>query len=510
MASRSPTAGAAATKNRIAYQIGIAAAAMLLAVAGGYYMGSSPSLTGAQLTALTPLKLIAVGTGLGCLVLAVTCPEAGVLMLAALITTNASEVAVRYYAFASPLQWLALATAAGAAFRLVPREAKEPSALILDPLLLPLAFFGTAILASSIGAHDLALADDRLSDFFKATVVFLVITNVVASHQMLERLVWAVVLSGAALATVTAFQFITGSYGEEFGGFGRVKVAQIVGSTREPRAAASLSDPNFYAQLLVLLVPLALYRVWDDPSPRNKIVAGYGLATTLVALVFTYSRGGAVALGVIVILTALHRRVRPKHLLLGLLALAPLTFVLPQSFTGRLITLKELAPAMDGVTRSGEDTSFRQRQEMMTSALEMFSDYPLLGVGAGNYAARFDEYAGRVGTTLRSYDNFGQARYPHNLYLEILAEMGLAGLVAFIAVMAATIASLWKAYRSFAAAGAMHSANLTASLAIALGAYVVTSLFLHGTYIRYLWLLVAMAAAARQVAQRSAPEQTDV
>jgi O-antigen ligase len=171
-----------------------------------------------------------------------------------------------------------------------------------------------------------------------------------------------------------------------------------------------------------------------------------------------------------------------------------------------LVTLRELAPAMSDANAASEDSSFRQRQEMMASAREMFLDHPLLGVGAGNYQARFDEYAGRLGTTLRSYENFGQARYPHNLYLEILAEMGLAGLAGFLAIIAATLTSLRTAYRSFLAAGAVRSANLTASIALALIAYLATSLFLHGTYIRYLWLLVALAAAARRVALRPTPE----
>ena len=153
------------------------------------------------------------------------------------------------------------------------------------------------------------------------------------------------------------------------------------------------------------------------------------------------------------------------------------------------------------VATAGEDNSFRQRKRLMTTAWDMFADHPLLGVGAGNYSEHFDEYSGRLGTTLRSYENFGRQRYPHNLYLQVLAETGLAGLTAFVAIIATALMGLWTAYRSCNDAGAGHTTpDLIASIGLALTAYLTTSLFLHGHYIQYLWLWVALAAAAARIA----------
>jgi O-antigen ligase len=139
----------------------------------------------------------------------------------------------------------------------------------------------------------------------------------------------------------------------------------------------------------------------------------------------------------------------------------------------------------------------------MAAAGEMFTDHPLIGVGPGNYSEHFQEYADQPGMTMRSFDNFGHQQFPHNLYLEVAAETGIAGLLAFFAVIASTMISLYVAYRSFMNAEAARTANMVASLALSITAFLATSLFLHGTYIRYLWLLVAVSAAARQIGRQA-------
>jgi len=47
------------------------------------------------------------------------------------------------------------------------------------------------------------------------------------------------------------------------------------------------------------------------------------------------------------------------------------------------------------------------------------------------------------------------------------------------------------------------------SLALAIAAFFLTSLFLHGAYLRYVWLLISVAAAARQVGRHAVSEQPD-
>lgn len=484
--------------------------ATFLALYAGSYSAHGPAWLNNPtdwLELILALGLGAIGIGLWAVFKR---PTVGLLMLVALLYTNASEIAVRYYAMPSFLQLLSLATAAGVVIRLLPHRDRVGQRLILDPLFVPLVLYGVVLFSSSLVAANLASADQRFWEFAKSLLVFLVVTNLATSQVTLRRIVWALVLSGAFLSTISVYQVLTSSYDQDFGGFGRIKVAQIVGESIEPRIGGSIGDPNFYAQILVALVPLALYRLWDEPLLTRKLVAGYALAIITLAAIFTYSRGGAIALALVLLFALVHKRVSLKYLLIGLLAFAPLTFVVPAEFSGRLGTLTQLtATPEEGASTEGEDSSFRHRQMLMAAAREMFEDHPVLGVGAGNYADNFNEYGIRLGMTQRSFDNFGEPQFPHELYLEVAAETGIVGLIAFISIVVGTFTSLWLAYRGFAGAGSTRSANLVVSIGLAVTAFLFTSVFLHGTYLRYLWLLVAIVAAARQVSLHVTPGTVD-
>jgi colanic acid/amylovoran biosynthesis glycosyltransferase len=198
----------------------------------------------------------------------------------------------------------------------------------------------------------------------------------------------------------------------------------------------------------------------------------------------------------------LHKRISPRYLLLGLAVLAPLSLLVPQSFEGRLTTLTQLTEDNKDAGLSAEDSSFRQRRILMTVAWREFVDHPLTGVGAGNYSEHFDGYADAIGSTQRSFDKFNMQHFPHSLPLEILAETGLAGMAAFLAIIAATMLAARSAYVRFKVGGDRHAANLVVSVVLGIVAFLTTSVFLHGAYIQYLWLLVAFAATARQIALR--------
>jgi len=191
--------------------------------------------------------------------------------------------------------------------------------------------------------------------------------------------------------------------------------------------------------------------------------------------------------------------VRP--LVVGLLVLVPLVLMVPQQFKGRLGTLSQLLPGNDESTVH-LDSALQERMLLMRSAWEMFSDHPWLGVGAGNYTERYDEYAEHIGSTVSSYEGFDKPRFSHSLYLEVMAETGLVGLAVFAGIMVSTLLAFRAAYRDFMDAGNTRAAGLVVSLALGFIAYLTTSLFLHGDYLRHFWLLVAIAIVAKQVARR--------
>jgi O-antigen ligase len=131
----------------------------------------------------------------------------------------------------------------------------------------------------------------------------------------------------------------------------------------------------------------------------------------------------------------------------------------------------------------------------------MFASRPLRGVGAGNYTVRFDEYADRVPSAARDYAMDDAERYPHNLFLELGAEGGVVLLGVFVALAAYVLNLLVRARRRFREAGDEPLAALAAAVALGVTGYLASSLFLHGAFQRYLWLLVGLAAALHVLAR---------
>ncbi|HEY0590295.1 MAG TPA: hypothetical protein VGF40_00900, partial [Thermoanaerobaculia bacterium] len=98
---------------------------------------------------------------------------------------------------------------------------------------------------------------------------------------------------------------------------------------------------------------------------------------------------------------------------------------------------------------------------------------------------------------------FDDRHYPHNLYLEYGAEMGVAGLGLFLAAVATFFVYTRRSRRALAAAGLPHHAGIATALEIAMIGYLVSSIFLHGAFQRYLWLLFALGLALDSLAARA-------
>ena len=120
-------------------------------------------------------------------------------------------------------------------------------------------------------------------------------------------------LVAGALSVVTILQAATGSYWSTWGGFGNAAMHQIEGTVDSWRPSGPLTDANFYAQILLLALPIGLDRLFHG---RGRWVRIGGLLVSLLilaAILLTYSRGGL--LGVLLIGALLLWRIRSRALI---------------------------------------------------------------------------------------------------------------------------------------------------------------------------------------------------
>jgi O-antigen ligase len=130
----------------------------------------------------------------------------------------------------------------------------------------------------------------------------------------------------------------------------------------------------------------------------------------------------------------------------------------------------------------------------------MFSTHPWAGVGAGNFARHYFEYANVVGSPEYDFHPAGTTEYPHGLWLEIASETGIIGLLTFGSAIVAAFVSLSKARSTFLMRGETSHAAIATGIGIALVGYLVASGFLHETYLRYVGLYVGLVAGIARLA----------
>jgi putative inorganic carbon (HCO3(-)) transporter len=426
-------------------------------------------------------------------------PGLGLVLLALFVYLNLSQVLVREHGLPSLLQLLVVPIAlaafrgeGGRRFRELPRL----------PLFLLLAAYSIVLLVSSLAAWDREIADERIAESVKAWVICALIAVLASTPKRLVQGAWTIVAAGALLGGLGTFQALTGDYHRQFWGFARIKDAHIWGDVFEKRIAGPLGDPNFFAQILIVLVPVGLTLAAESKGLRGRGLALGATALILGGAVLTYSRGGALALGCVLLLFLASHRVSPRYLGLGALVLLLLLLVTPTELFRRLGTIGEILPGGEEVL--DPDSSFAERKLYALTAWAMFLDHPVLGVGAGNYTVHFDRYADEVGFSARDYEQPGEVHYPHNLYLEIAAETGLVGLAVFAGAVAAAFHGLRRARSLLHTRGDRVSADFARAFEIALVGYLVSSVFLHGHFQRYLWLLFGFAAALRLMAREEA------
>ena len=76
----------------------------------------------------------------------------------------------------------------------------------------------------------------------------------------------------------------------------RTGVTTLTGDVLVPRMAGSIGETNRFAQTMLMLVPLGIFRAIDERSALLRVVAGLLTVLITLAVVLSFSRGAAVGL----------------------------------------------------------------------------------------------------------------------------------------------------------------------------------------------------------------------
>jgi len=237
----------------------------------------------------------------------------------------------------------------------------------------------------------------------------------------------------------------------------------VVLEPEAPRAAGPFGEPNFYALSMAALTPLALFSV--TRGDWRRLLGFATLVAIAGGILAAGSRGAAFAMFFALVAFGVatpNRQVRT-------------------AVVATLLAAVALVPLFASQANSSVSRSVGGRESENRIALEMVADHPLLGVGPGGYPGLYRDYARKYG------DDPRPTREPHSLPLEIASEQGIVGILGWLT--AAVV------FLSYVFARKIWSTALGRGLLLSVATYLVGSLFLHGSQVRLLFLLLGLTFA---------------
>jgi len=199
---------------------------------------------------------------------------------------------------------------------------------------------------------------------------------------------------------------------------------------------------------------------------------------------------------VLLLLLALVQRRRRWPVLIGGALVFVLVVAVAPGYRERLATLQGARGLFSNQAPEQPDAVTRGRATEMLPALNVFRDHPIFGVGPGQYSP-FYSISYHMNPEI-AFRYIPKSRRAHNLYAELAAETGILGLTVFCSIFSWLLYRLWQARRRWARSRP-DLANLATTFVFSIAAYLGTAMFLHLSYERYYWLLLAAATAALQI-----------
>ncbi|MDQ3955215.1 MAG: O-antigen ligase family protein [Actinomycetota bacterium] len=311
---------------------------------------------------------------------------------------------------------------------------------------------------------------------YAATFAFLV-----QDERDLKRLLWVTTFSSMALAMLWISAYVTGV----------------------DRRFNEAGDPNFFAALQVVSLPLVLVLASTTKNPLHRLFLGGAIGLIAASVISTLSVGGLVTVATAAVVIAIlpasalfqSRAQKGVFMLVALVGLGAFMLVAQEDLNARLdVKLRDESVAGG-------------RADLWHAAMSGYKEHPWTGMGYGGfYGSSFQLLRTTPGVDLESHLRFvGVGEYVHNAFLGSLAELGPVGAVLFIAILLTAFRTLWRSAERAGAAGDLFKRSVAYALIVGLIAFTVSSFLLSTETSRTLWTILGITVAlATMTSNRSA------
>lgn len=314
------------------------------------------------------------------------------------------------------------------------------------PMDIPVLAILTMMPVSLYASVDRALSQPKFYGLILAVAVFYIVVNAIHTIRRVQFATVALVLVSAAVA-------ILGLVGTDWIPDKLFSWSQLYDHLPKliqgpPRSLRGGFSTTGIGGTLVFLIPVLLSLLWSGRSTTRiqrasnsrllqiwwawyRPILALSLLLTTFMLVLTQSRGSFLALSVgLLALAAWYDR----RALWAIPTMALILFALFKSGWEAQLT--------QFVLRS-DPLAVQRRMEIWRRAIRMIRDFPYVGVGMG----AFDTV---VNTVYPSSINLALARvtHAHNELLQVAVDLGIPGLVGYVALLTTFAVTAWRAYHA--------------------------------------------------------------
>ena len=300
--------------------------------------------------------------------------------------------------------------------------------------------------------------------------MYFVIKNIISSPAMVKRCLYALVYSAF-------FVSVYGIYQNYFGVLSTEWQDMAVFFEIKGRVVSFFENPNVLGEFLILIFPITIALMVTSNRSYERFFMFMAATLNCWCLVFTWSRGAWIGC---IAATVLFLFVSGKHFFTtGLLSLP---------WIGTFFYLKNDTLVLKRLT-DFTDSSTSYRVGIWKGVLRMLEDFWVCGIGVGEEAFRniYPMYA-LTGVEV--------APHAHNLYLQIVVELGIFALIVFFAFV-----FLYAQFSFSFCKSAMSRSNRTICLGIFCG---ILAILIQGLtdYVWYnyrifllFWMIVGLGVA---------------
>jgi len=310
----------------------------------------------------------------------------------------------------------------------------------------------------------------------KSIIIFFLIANLVETIEHLKLLIASIVLYGSVISVTALRNFATGHTMSS-------DPSRILGYSNQ----LALNPVDLALTLNVILaLTIGLYFVARRRLVKVLLLAGMALA--LAGVIVSFSRGGFLALAVILsVLLARWYRAQGLVVLLSASVLVVLGMLLtPEGYADRLYSVFDWDRDRAG--------SIQSRWQMAEVAFTSILENPLIGAGLGMDGRIYVE------------QGFRGEWVTHSVFLRVGADLGLPGLLVYVLLFVQMLRGLRQTQRQLGPVPeAREVVALANSLELAVCSFLVGAAFLPYAYGFLFYYLAGLAAAIRLIGARLTP-----